>query len=362
MNEQFMSWLASGDHSPCRFTSKGTHYVIIRVAKSSCFDYLFLQSSYREQDVQRGDSLQYAGIYSKLDGMIYDGRYDLKELIDGETMLTRCAGALSDKLKLAVRKLVEESVGNDLRSLTITELTDSSLLSSLDYAQRYGAKDEARKHYLDTVDFEPLAYACQYEPDNWTDETLLDYIADPEAFAEKEAAGYFATQQENILYSFLHDDLVQAEYDALMADPSAPVHCVKRIMTAMRSTDAKTVNVTVCKDGKELTFKTEAHPLRGDCTSYYSSWSIVAADRRRFEQAFGRHADYTPAEILRITYNRAVLYERQEEPLTYGCDICGSRRDFDNGIIWLTSSYGICQKCYDTLSEEDKERIYAEYE
>ena len=312
MNEQFMSWLASGEHSPCCLTNKGTHFVIVRVRKSSCFDYLFLQSSYREQEIQRGDALKYAGIYSKLDGLIYDGRYDLKELTDGETMLTRCAGALSDKLKLAVRELVEKSVGNDRSSLAVTELTDSRLLSSLDYAQRHGAKDEARKRYLDTVDFEPLAYACQYEPDHWTDETLLDFIADPEAYAEKEAAAYLTAQQEQILYSFLHDDLVQAEYDALLADNADPVHCVKRIMAAMRSTDAKTVNVTVCKDGTELTFKTEAQPLRCDCTSYYSTWNIVAADRRRFEQAFGRHADYTPAEILRITYSRSVLYDRDK--------------------------------------------------
>lgn len=48
----------------------------------------------------------------------------------------------------------------------------------------------------------------------------------------------------------------------------------------------------------ELTFKTEAATLRGDCTSYYSTWQIAAADRKKFEQTFGRNADYRPGDML----------------------------------------------------------------
>ena len=94
-----------------------------------------------------------------------------------------------------------------------------------------------------------------------------------------------------------------------MDDRDNPVHIVKKIMAAMNTTSAKTVNVTICKDGEEFSFKAEAQELRRDCKNYYGSWYMVAADRRRFEARYGRSADYYPQEIIRITYARAVLYE-----------------------------------------------------
>jgi hypothetical protein len=47
---------------------------------------------------------------------------------------------------------------------------------------------------------------------------------------------------------------------------------------------------------------------------------------------------------------------------TYGCDICGDRKDWDYGIVWITSSYGVCYECYKKLSREDIEKIRKEYE
>ena len=87
--------------------------------------------------------------------------------------------------------------------------------------------------------------------------------------------------------------------------------------TVFHVDDAGTVHVnwdcgstlTVRKDGKELTFKTETGDLRRDCTGGYSHWHMIAADRRRFFECFGRNAEYRPEEILRITYGRSILYE-----------------------------------------------------
>lgn len=363
MSEQFFDWLASGDPSLCHLHTSGTSYLLLRLAKSPDFDYLFCERRYRDNGLTRDSSFKYAGIYCKRDGLLYDAQYDLKSL-DHElgTMADKSAGVLSEQLKAVVRQRVETAVGNDRCNLHISELTESRLLNSLDYARQHGAKDEARKRYLDTVEFEPPAYRCFYDPDHWTEDSLLDYILDPEGYADKEAAAYLAGHQEDILYSFLHDDLVLVEYRAIWADPSNPVHYIKKISEAMRTTEAKTVNVTICKEGIEFTFKTEAHALRGDCGRHYNSWNIVSADRREFEQLFGRSAEYYPEEVVRITYSRAILYERQAEVLTYSCDLCGERRDFDQGINWLTSSFGVCDQCYEKLSEEEKERLRAEHE
>ena len=38
---------------------------------------------------------------------------------------------------------------------------------------------------------------------------------------------------------------------------------------------------------------------------------------------------------------------------TYGCDKCGERFDW-NDIIWITSSYGVCEECYGRMSVDEK--------
>ncbi len=83
------------------------------------------------------------------------------------------------------------------------------------------------------------------------------------------------------------------------------------------------MNVTVFKEGQEMAFKTAASSLRG-CRDSYSTYDIQSADRQRFDQAFGRYADYTADEIVRITYGRNAIYEAapsQEENIYNGPDM-----------------------------------------
>ena len=46
----------------------------------------------------------------------------------------------------------------------------------------------------------------------------------------------------------------------------------------------------------------------------------------------------------------------------YGCDICGARKDYDEEIIWITSTYGVCEDCYNKLTNEDKDKIRNDFE
>ncbi|MCB6415024.1 hypothetical protein LI221_08095 [Faecalimonas umbilicata] len=312
MNDIFADWLASGDMGQCHFQVKGDTYIMIRVEKSPDFEYLFCQQQYSKKSLTRESSFKYAGIYCRKDGLLYDMRHPFTDMAENPVELrNRSEEALWRQLKAAVRKKVEEAIGNDRSNLTISEVTDSSLLNRLEYALKYSVKETARKHFLDTVDFEPPVFKCHYDPDRWTEDMLLSCILDPEGYADKEAADYIAANQEDMLSDFLYNDAVLREYQSILADTENPVHIVKKIMAAMRTTSAKTVNVTIFKEGVEFTFKTEAAELRRDCTSYYSSWNMVASDRREFEGLYGRSAEYYPQEIIRITYARNVLYEAE---------------------------------------------------
>ena len=41
----------------------------------------------------------------------------------------------------------------------------------------------------------------------------------------------------------------------------------------------------------------------------------------------------------------------------YVCDVCGKAYDWDSEIIWITSAFGVCEKCYGKLSEAEKAEI-----
>lgn len=56
------------------------------------------------------------------------------------------------------------------------------------------------------------------------------------------------------------------------------------------------------------------------------------------------------------------FYRHKGGDNTYGCDICGERKDWDYGIVWITSSYGVCYECYEKLSREDIEYLRKKYE
>lgn len=150
---------------------------------------------------------------------------------------------------------------------------------------------------------------------NWPQETaFIAYITDPDLFAQTETEQYINVHQENLLVGFLRNDALLAEYQALMKDTDNPIHRMKVITDAVKGCGAKTVTVTIQKDGAELTFKMEASYLVGQ-RNYYNTSGIPAQDRRRFEEMFGRHADYTAADIVKITYGRNTIYETPAAPI-----------------------------------------------
>ena len=311
---EFRNWLKlkSNEMTICLKNKFGYPFTFIKLAKSLDIEYLFCQENYGGDVLTREKPFQYAGIYCKRDGLVYDAQYSVCEVEPDAGILGKSKEDLLSELIEAVRRRIEAAVGNDRKNLTVSKLTDPSLIRSLEYAREYGADREAREHFLDTEGFDPPAYHCFYTLDEWTEDSLPAYILDPEGFADREAAAYLEKEQEGILCDLLCSELVRAAYQALFEDSDNPVHSVKRIIRAVRASGAKTVHITILKNGVEFTFKTEAGPLCRDCTDGYGTWQMEAPDRRKFEEAFGRNEEYRPEEIVRITYGRSVLYQREK--------------------------------------------------
>lgn len=308
MNDAFVNWLKDAEKNTCVIKDERIAYRFIKVRANADYDYLYYQGPDYKQLPSHREHFIYAGILRRKDGVLYDTKYEIAFLA-GQDERSRCGHQLRQNLSHDVQQLVETTIANDRRNLRVTKLSDPELLHRKERHREYVAKARARLRFLNNKDFTPPTFQCEYEAENWTDAALLAYISDPEGYAAREAANYMETHQEEMLFNFLCNDLELAEYQALIDDTENPVHFVKKIRAAMIATPAKTANVTIRKDGEEFSFKTEAQELRSDTRNYYGSWYIVPADRQKFEARYGRYTNYYPQEIVRITYDKKVLYE-----------------------------------------------------
>jgi hypothetical protein len=309
MENTLQKWLTDGGSAPFKFEEEGKCITVIRVPFNDTFDYLFCQRHYRTCRIERGDSFRYAGIYHKPEGVLYDPQYELA-FLDPEAYERRTAKRFLVKLQDDVRREISALVGNDRTRLKITALSEDK---DIEYIRKYTAPRVARERFLSTEDgaeLEPFEYEPPFTPSLWTEETLLEYIAAPDKYTRALAVQFFETEQESILISFLAGDAIAAEYALLSADTGNAAHLIKKIRRAVIAADAKTVTVTLCREGEEITFKCEARPLTQDCGDYYSGWSIAAADRKAIDARFGRYkSDFRPHEIVKITYGRNAIYE-----------------------------------------------------
>jgi len=307
-------WLTGTGPFMCKM--KGNHFTLMRVRKNENFDYLYIQRQYNGTGIERGDKFEYVGVYCRRNGLVYDCRHTARDLFDdADAQVARSTESLHKYLKSAVQSAVESDIGNDRNNLRIEELSSPEMSEDLTQFKKYSATGKARSAYLnndndgDNGDFE-FTFRCHYRPEQWTEDSLLAYILDPDGYVRTEAKKYTDNHQELMLSDFLKGDMVAAEYKKFIENPSDPIHLVKRIIRAVSASSAKTVTVTIRKDNIDFTFKTEANEIRLDCVTHYSDWNIVMADRREFERLFGRGSHYKPEDILRIEYSRSVLYER----------------------------------------------------
>lgn len=312
MQNELMQWLASNLPEPVKYFQKQREsFAILRVSIAPEFDYLYEQSHYYREAIQRGEAFEYAGIYCRKDGKLYDAQYALCILLPecSDDLRTRGRVQLAEQLKADVCARVCTMIGNDRRNLTITALSEEKA-KELEAFRGRQALDRATRYYLSGRSIEDTIFQCSYTREPWSDQNLLRYILDPDDYVQQEATAYFETHQEQILLELLEDDAILAAWRGILDDPQHRLHMIRRIRDAVSQSGAKRVRVTIHKDGKELTFQTDAHTLCTDFDSSYNCWDILPQDRRRFEETFGRYAEYGPEDVTCITYAKRTLYTK----------------------------------------------------
>lgn len=306
--DEFQLWLEA-KRAPLQISRKGGWTTtIITLSKTERVDYLFCADNCQGPSIRMNDTFHFCGLYFRQDKSLHLVSNGLCNIISGLSP-EECMDSegLRKSFRRQVNQRIEETISEDRQNLTVKRITDPQFQHRLTYYQNHSASEESIRLFFS--DKEPdICFHGGYELNNWGEEGLLTYIQNPDAVIQTEAEQYIRSHQEEILLQFLENDALRAEYQALMEDAGNPLHRMKAITAAIKGANAKTVNVTVRKDGQELTFKAAADFLTGH-RNYYSINNIPAQDRREFERLFGRHSDYKAEDITKITYGRNIIYE-----------------------------------------------------
>ena len=120
---------------------------------------------------------------------------------------------------------------------------------------------------------------------------------------------YWQTHQDDILLELRKNEIIREKLRAIESNPNNSLHKRRAIMTAVKESGAKTVNVTIIKGGEEYSFKYNADNLCRYANKSYDTWDMSSKDKQGFEERFGRWSSFSTEDITSISYRGKTLYD-----------------------------------------------------
>ena len=305
---EFQRWLDMGTAPLALWHGEKAAATLVRLEKKPSVDYLYRTTMERDNAISWNNGLTFCGVYDMKHRTLYLADDSLHSFMSGKFPFIAGAGpSMAETISSSINQRVEDIIANDRNNLSVQKITNSYTLHDLQNYQKYGSESDAIRCLFAGEDPDGQFHS-DYKLDGLPETTFISYIQDPDGFIQTEAEQYIKTNQEKFLRQFIENDALLKAFQSLMEDTANPIHKMKAITDVVKASGAKTVTVTIQKDGQELTFKAAAGSLTGH-RNYYSSFEIPAQDRRKFEEMFGRYADYTAEDITKITYGRNTIYE-----------------------------------------------------
>lgn len=322
-HRNFQRWLNVGTY-PITFLDRDDNPVcpLIQLENSKGVTYLY-HVALRDGSITWDYAPHFIGAYNRTNGALYLTRDFLcssecarAELVD---IAAQNNPTVKDEINAKVNQYVEAAIGREIKNHSVTELASGYFSRVYKEELEDRAAYKARKLF-----FEGREPDWQFQPDyamkKLKESTFLAYLRGPEQFVQQAAERYIAFERFSFLSDFYKNEVLKAKYHALVQDTTDPIHRMKAIADAVKSSGAKTVIVTIQKDDQEFTFEMMADSL-AEIRSWYTSLDMAFVDRIEFSRLFGGSTYFLANEITKITYGRNTIYEApdaQSEEMTEG--------------------------------------------
>ena len=296
----FVDWLKSGSQDMCLVGDRKDR-AYFRHSLANGLDILYMYRYVRDGRLPLNREPEYQGLYKRDNKELYDVGFDLHEAVKDLDITAHGSTNIQEEIEAMVRKLVEEKVNTYIADIKDTDYSEDERKSF-----REDAWEKAKKKYLKDEECGE-DYECGFHEEHYI-EHLMDFITDKGKTAALIAEEHHEQHKERIPEKVVTQRYVREELAKFNNGEYDNYTAMKRIICSIPE-KSQNVNVTICKDGKEMTFKYEARYLRYDCGRCYSTWNMPASSRWQFDDLYGKGAEIYPTDITRITYGRKVIYE-----------------------------------------------------
>ena len=298
----FEEWIKNGNQEMC-VVGGGLDRAYFRHSLSNGLDILYMYRYIRDGKLPLNREPEYQGLYKRDTKELYDVGYDLHDVIKDLDIVAHGSANIQEEIEAMVRRFVEEKVATYIAGIKDTAYTEEERKSF-----REDAWEKAKKKYLNDEEAGE-DYECGFHEEHYI-EHLMDFITDKVKTAKVIAEEHHEKHRERIPEKVVTQRYVREELAKFNNGEYENYTAMKQIIRSIPE-KSQTVNVTICKEGKEMTFKYEARYLRYDCGRCYSTWNMPTSSRWQFDDLYGKDAEIYPTDITRITYGRKVIYEKE---------------------------------------------------
>lgn len=302
MEQEFIEFLKSNNDIK-EFTCDNTRILVNKVKYNDKLDILYSLKSYNKELFDLKSPFIYSGIYDKENNKLFDLEYIIRcYLLKWEYNDERCIDSNN------IQDMINKDMNEKIRELVENSKEDIFDLKNAELGEPIEDKD-VMCDFMDGYTHNTLKdYFKEYSSEKANN--ILEYLTDKESFIEEEARDFILDNHSSILKSLTISREKRKVLKQIEDNKDHPYHKIKSILDSIRDKNYVTVNLTINKDNKELTFKYDAHSLSLRYDTYLSSYSIdKLSDRNKFEELFGSWSDFNYQDIIKITYGRNTIYE-----------------------------------------------------
>lgn len=144
----------------------------IKIPKRENFFYLFCQWHNKSPEAESGHDFEYAALYNKQDGLVYNAGLDFQETFP-EAATGPKISRLSKTVNESIRTRLEDFVAQNQPDLSMRKVSEKGLAELEDY-KKYQLEKDIQRYFLKGLGNSEDENQRYYDHE-WTEEDLLDY-------------------------------------------------------------------------------------------------------------------------------------------------------------------------------------------
>lgn len=333
MKDELEKFILSDSKEPFDYIDGEREYFnkkYLKINYNHRFDTLYSQRLYKNK--MNNDSFSFAGFYDKIDKVIYNADYDLRDVLKDRDIKFDEICNLKRKIYKDMNEYIKNYTINnqdELRQLCHNNFYDNEK----NFFRRI--EEDVERHFITTDDivieipyFAETRYDANYEYDKVlledSNSIYTDYLDNPEQTIKEKSKVMLSDEltKKRIGFMLNHNEFENNYLSKILENKDneyASLYKNKELYKAIKDVEAQMINITINYNGDELTFKFSKYTFQGalerndksECSYNKSYESVEKFLEGHKEQGYKKEFDFL--NITKITYGKNTLYEKQED-------------------------------------------------